>query len=86
MFLSTFEGIFVTQIDSEGQKFFWQKSERTTSDTLHSAARSLVQILVKVCYTKRYTLKSAKNMKNYQNQPISKEFSENTSNALNAEA
>ena len=41
MFLSTFEGIFVTQIDSEVQKFFWQKSERTTSDTLLPRSRAL---------------------------------------------
>ena len=27
MLLSTFEGIFLTQIDSEDQKFFSQKSE-----------------------------------------------------------
>ena len=30
----TFEGIFDPQIDSEDQKFLWQKNERTTSDTL----------------------------------------------------
>ena len=34
MLLSTFEGICLTQIDSEDQKFFSQKSERTTSDTV----------------------------------------------------
>ena len=36
---STFECIFVTQIDSVVQKVFWQKSERTTSDTRRSNNR-----------------------------------------------
>ena len=37
--LNTFEGIFGSQIDSDDQKFLWQKNERTTSDTLPGRSR-----------------------------------------------
>ena len=44
MFWGTFEGIFATLIDSEDQKFFWQKSG-TTSDTLkYSTCESIYRI------------------------------------------
>ena len=50
--MSTFEGIFGLQIDSEDQKFLWQKN---TSDTLRHSVQNLTPLSVQEASKDIYT-------------------------------